>query len=65
MTTRRNFLKQDLFRPARPVGWRIYSAVVRPTAKSLAIASKVTGDYANKRPAPEARKLPQGGGRSN
>ena len=41
------------------VGEKVYSAVSTPDNKKSfsTIASKVTGDYASKRPAPEARKF--------
>ena len=59
MTTRRNFLKTGSISLAGLlVGEKVYSAVSTPDNKKSfsTIASKVTGDYASKRPAPEARK---------
>ena len=60
MTTRRNFLKTGSISLAGLlVGEKVYSAVSTPDNKKSfsTIASKVTGDYASKRPAPEARKF--------
>ena len=56
MTTRRNFLKTGSISLAGLlVGEKVYSAVSTPDNKKSfsTIASKVTGDYASKRPAPE------------